>query len=70
MYVQNTDFLARVQEIYPGAYALEVDSRGVLVHCDPCQWDHRDIPGGTVRLGNSPTTAALAREIIAFTSED
>ena len=51
MYVKNTDFLGRVQAIYPGAYALEVDSRGVLVHCDPCQWNHRDIPGGAVRLG-------------------
>jgi hypothetical protein len=69
MYVKNTDFLGRVQAIYPGAYALEVDSRGVLVHCDPCQWNHRDIPGGAVRLGTSPTTAALAREILAFSKD-
>jgi len=69
MYVQNTDFLARAQTIYPGAYALEVDSRGVLVHCDPCQWNYRDIPGGAVRLGTSPTTAALAREILAFSKD-
>jgi hypothetical protein len=67
MYVQNVEFLSRAQEIYPGAFALEVDQLGaVWVRCDPCQWDHRDIPGGAVRLGSSPTTAALEREILAF----
>jgi|694.fasta_scaffold28023_9 hypothetical protein len=67
MYVQNVEFLSRAQEIYPGAFALEVDRLGaVWVRCDPCQWDHRDIPGGAVRLGSSPTTAALEREILAF----
>jgi hypothetical protein len=67
MYVQNVEFLSRAQEIYPGAFALEVDRLGaVWVKCDPCQWDHRDIPGGTVRLGTSPATAALEREILAF----
>jgi hypothetical protein len=66
MYVQNVEFLSRAQEIYPGAFALEVDRLGaVWVRCDPCQWDHRDIPGGAVRLGSSPTTAALEREILA-----
>jgi hypothetical protein len=67
MYVQNVEFLSRAQEIYPGAYALEVDRLGaVWVKCDPCEWNHRDIPGGAVRLGSSPTTAALEREILAF----
>jgi hypothetical protein len=47
MYVNNPEFLSRAQKIYPGAYALEVDRLGaVWVKCDPCQWDHRDIPGG------------------------
>ena len=67
MYVQHVEFLSRAQEIYPGAYALEVDRLGaVWVKCDPCEWNHRDIPGGAVRLGSSPTTAALEREILAF----
>jgi hypothetical protein len=67
MYVQNVEFLSRAQEIYPGAFALEVDRLGaVWVKCDPCEWNHRDIPGGAVRLGSSPTTAALEREILAF----
>jgi hypothetical protein len=66
MYVNNPEFLGRAQKIYPGAYALEVDRLGaVWVKCDPCEWNHRDIPGGAVRLGSSPTTAALEREILA-----
>jgi hypothetical protein len=69
---------ARVRECYPTPStsdlrltcldaALEVDRLGaVWVKCDPCEWNHRDIPGGAVRLGSSPTTAALEREILAF----
>ena len=64
MYVNDPSMLARVHEHYPGAYALEIDGATVWVHCDPCAGNHRDIPGGTVALGTSPATAALAREIL------
>ena len=66
MYLNNPEMLGRVQEHYPGAYAIEVQPRVVWVHCDPCAWNHRDIPGGTAQLGTNPATAALEREIRAL----
>jgi len=65
-YLNNSDMLERVHAHYPGAYAIRVEPGRVWVHCDPVQWGHRDIPGGTVSLGNSPATAALAAEILAL----
>lgn len=67
-YLNNPDMLERVHAHYPGAYAIRVEpGHGrVWVHCDPGQWNHRDIPGGTVQLGTSPATAALAAEILAL----
>ena len=53
-------FLARVREFYPGAYALRIVGATVWVDCRALP----GIPGGTVALGTSPATAALAREIL------
>jgi hypothetical protein len=66
MYVNNPEFLARAQAHYPGAYALVVDRLGsVWARCDKCQWDEREIPGGSVELGSNPEMANLRDEILA-----
>jgi hypothetical protein len=69
-YLNNPSMLERVHAHYPGAYAIRVEPGRVFVHCDPGQWNHRDIPGGTVQLGNSPATAALAVEILSLVQHD
>ena len=53
-------FLSRVREFYPGAHTLRVVGSTVWVDCRQLP----GIPGGTTSLGNSPQTAALAREIL------
>lgn len=55
--------LARIRAVYPGATSYEVDNlKNVWVHCAPLHGGRRDIPGGTIRLGSSPTTAAIAQD--------
>ena len=68
-YLDNPEMLGRVRAHYPGAYAIRVEPGrvwSVWIQCDPVQWGYRDIPGGTVELGTSPATAALAAEILAL----
>lgn len=63
----NQEILNRIRAVYPGATSYEVDNLGrVWVHCTPLHGGRRDIPGGTIRLGSSPTTAALANEAVAL----
>jgi hypothetical protein len=68
MYLNNPGMLERVHAHYPGAFAIRVEPGCVWVHCDSVQWGARSIPGGTVQLGTSPATAALAAEILALVS--
>ena len=63
----NKEILARIRAVYPGAISYEVVGRDVWVHCAPLTGGRRDIPGGTVRLGTSPTTAAIEAEILEAT---
>jgi len=56
-------YLARVQRFFPGAVALEVIGPTVWVLCQEWSLGDRVLPAGTVKLGSSPETAALADEI-------
>ena len=70
MRLTDKNLLNQVREMYPNAYAVDVDRIGhVWVRCDPVPdwsgWGSNGT-GGTFRLGTSPASCQLERAILEW----